>query len=235
MSVWDHLTEARDPAVERIVQTVQEQSFAGLVGEADVGKSALLRAAVARLSDEFTIVMLDLDGAWSPNRLAWRWARRAHPRRDRHGRALPSGCAEPRNVAREHPQRAAAAARAARPRGGRPCGGARCRRAVSASPTCWTGRSRRPAGSPNRSRCYSSSTISRRRVQPGSAPPTSQSSSGGCAQAASTRRTCTSSSAREDRHRTSPPDPTQPTICDGRWLTLEPPSPEAFSDATAPT
>jgi DNA-binding CsgD family transcriptional regulator len=75
VSVWDHLTEARDPAVERIVQTVREQSFAGLVGEADVGKSALLRAAVARLSDEFTIVMLDLDGAWSPNRLAWRWAR----------------------------------------------------------------------------------------------------------------------------------------------------------------
>ena len=54
---------------------MQEQSFAGLVGEADVGKSALLHAAVARLSDEFTIVMLDLDGAWSPNRLAWRWAR----------------------------------------------------------------------------------------------------------------------------------------------------------------
>jgi DNA-binding CsgD family transcriptional regulator len=75
VSVWDHLTEARDPAVERIVQTVREQSFAGLVGEADVGKSALLDAAVARLSDEFTIVMLDLDGAWSPNRLAWRWAR----------------------------------------------------------------------------------------------------------------------------------------------------------------
>ncbi|HTA13189.1 MAG TPA: LuxR C-terminal-related transcriptional regulator [Solirubrobacteraceae bacterium] len=75
MSVWDHLTEARDPAVARIVETVREQSFTGLVGEADVGKSALLHAAVARLSDEFTIVMLDFDGAWSPNRLAWRWAR----------------------------------------------------------------------------------------------------------------------------------------------------------------
>jgi DNA-binding CsgD family transcriptional regulator/energy-coupling factor transporter ATP-binding protein EcfA2 len=75
VSVWDRLTQARRPAVERIVQTVQEQSFAGLVGEADVGKSALLHAAVAGLSDEFTIVMLDLDGAWSPNRLAWRWAR----------------------------------------------------------------------------------------------------------------------------------------------------------------
>ena len=42
MSVWDRLTQAREPAVERIVQTVREQSFAGLVGEADVGKSALL-------------------------------------------------------------------------------------------------------------------------------------------------------------------------------------------------
>jgi DNA-binding CsgD family transcriptional regulator len=75
VSVWNRLTRARDPAVERIIETVQEQSFAGLVGEADVGKSALLHAAVARLSDEFTVVMLDLDGAWSPNRLAWRWAR----------------------------------------------------------------------------------------------------------------------------------------------------------------
>jgi DNA-binding CsgD family transcriptional regulator len=45
------------------------------VGEADVGKTALLHAALARLSEAFTIVMLDLDGAWSPNRLAWRWAR----------------------------------------------------------------------------------------------------------------------------------------------------------------
>jgi DNA-binding CsgD family transcriptional regulator len=75
MSVWDRLTQAREPAVERIAQTVREQSFTGLVGEADVGKTALLQAAVARLSDEFTVVMLDLDGAWSPNRLAWRWAR----------------------------------------------------------------------------------------------------------------------------------------------------------------
>jgi DNA-binding NarL/FixJ family response regulator len=75
MTVWERLTEAREPAVCRIAETVQEQSFTGLVGEADVGKTALLHAAVSHLSNKFTIVMLDLDGAWSPNRLAWRWAR----------------------------------------------------------------------------------------------------------------------------------------------------------------
>ncbi len=75
MSVWDRLTQARTPAVERIVETVKEQSFTGLAGEADVGKTALLNAALARLPGSFTIVKLDLDGAWSPNRLAWRWAR----------------------------------------------------------------------------------------------------------------------------------------------------------------
>ncbi len=69
-------------------------------------------------------------------------------------------------------------------------------------------------------------------MQPGSAPPTSQSSSGGCAQAASTRQTCTSSSAPEDQHRSLAAGPDAAYRLDGRWLTLDPPSPEAFSDAT---
>ena len=125
MSVWDHLTQARLPAVERIVQTVQEQSFAGLVGEADVGKSALLHAAVARLSDEFTIVMLDLDGAWSPNRLAWRWARELT-------RAVIGTVAlshldalSPEMWPASTRSALLRTARAAGPRGGCPCGGAR--------------------------------------------------------------------------------------------------------------
>ena len=75
MTVWERLTDAREPAVERIVETATEQSFTGLVGEADVGKTALLHAALARLAQDWMIVTLDLDGAWSPNRLAWRWAR----------------------------------------------------------------------------------------------------------------------------------------------------------------
>lgn len=75
MTVWERLTKAREPAVERIVETATEQSFTGLVGEADVGKTALLHAALRRLEQDWTIVTLDLDGAWSPNRLAWRWAR----------------------------------------------------------------------------------------------------------------------------------------------------------------
>jgi len=75
MTVWERMTKAREPAVERIVETATEQSFTGLVGEADVGKTALLHAALPRLEQDWTIVTLDLDCAWSPNRLAWRWAR----------------------------------------------------------------------------------------------------------------------------------------------------------------
>jgi DNA-binding CsgD family transcriptional regulator len=76
MTSFDRLTQARAAAVDRIVQSLQEQGFVGLVGEADVGKTALLAAAVDRLRQSaWTVVHLDLDGAWSPNRLAWRWAR----------------------------------------------------------------------------------------------------------------------------------------------------------------
>jgi DNA-binding CsgD family transcriptional regulator/energy-coupling factor transporter ATP-binding protein EcfA2 len=74
-STWEQLTKARSAAVERVVQTSQEQRFTGIVGEAGVGKSALLNAAMHRLQDSCAVLRLDLDEAWSPNRLAWRWAR----------------------------------------------------------------------------------------------------------------------------------------------------------------
>ncbi len=76
MTVFEKLTQARGTAVDRIVQSAAEQTFTGLVGEADVGKTALLTAALERLQESgWAVVRLDLDGAWSPNRLAWRWAR----------------------------------------------------------------------------------------------------------------------------------------------------------------
>jgi DNA-binding CsgD family transcriptional regulator len=75
MTALERLTDARGAAVERIAQTAEEQSFTGIVGEADIGKTALLHAALDALRDSWTIVTIDLDGAWSPNRLAWRWAR----------------------------------------------------------------------------------------------------------------------------------------------------------------
>lgn len=69
------LTEARRDAVEEVTRTIIEQRFAGLVGEADVGKSAILTDALGRVRETGRqVVYLDLDGAWSPNRLAWRWA-----------------------------------------------------------------------------------------------------------------------------------------------------------------
>jgi len=76
MTPLERLTNARSSAVERIAQTADEQAFTGVVGEADVGKTVLLHTALERLGDDgWTIVALDLDGASSPNRLAWRWAR----------------------------------------------------------------------------------------------------------------------------------------------------------------
>jgi DNA-binding CsgD family transcriptional regulator len=73
---FELLTKARRDAIERIAQVVGEQAFTGLVGEAEVGKTAILTAALDVLrKDGWAVVRLDLDGAWSPNRLAWRWAR----------------------------------------------------------------------------------------------------------------------------------------------------------------
>lgn len=69
------LPTARYPLVQRVADTIGEQRFTGLVGEAELGKTGLLLEALRLLSGEgWAIVRLDLDGAWSPNRLAWRWS-----------------------------------------------------------------------------------------------------------------------------------------------------------------
>jgi DNA-binding CsgD family transcriptional regulator len=76
MTPFELLTEARRDAIERIAQVASEQPFTGVVGEAEVGKTAVLAAALDLLrKGGWTVVRVDLDGAWSPNRLAWRWAR----------------------------------------------------------------------------------------------------------------------------------------------------------------
>lgn len=76
MTPFELLTDARRDAIERIAQVASEQPFTGVVGEAEVGKTAVLTAALDLLrKGGWTVVRIDLDGAWSPNRLAWRWAR----------------------------------------------------------------------------------------------------------------------------------------------------------------
>lgn len=66
---------ARRDLLLQVIETIAEQPFTGLVGEAELGKTGILNAALRHLaSRQWAIVKLDLDGAWSPNRLAWRWA-----------------------------------------------------------------------------------------------------------------------------------------------------------------
>jgi hypothetical protein len=69
------LEVARPHLLRQIINTIAEQPFTGLVGEAELGKSQLLNAALRQLaSRQWAVVKLDLESAWSPNRLAWQWA-----------------------------------------------------------------------------------------------------------------------------------------------------------------
>lgn len=69
------LASARQALVERVAETIAAQPFTGLVGEAEVGKTGILSAALRHLAYRGrTVIEIDLDGAWSPNRLAWRWS-----------------------------------------------------------------------------------------------------------------------------------------------------------------
>jgi hypothetical protein len=69
------LEVARLHLLRQVTDTIAEQPFTGLVGEAELGKSRILNAALRQLSSrQRAVVKLDLDGAWSPNRLAWQWA-----------------------------------------------------------------------------------------------------------------------------------------------------------------
>jgi hypothetical protein len=69
------LEVARRDLLLQVIETIAQQPFTGLVGEAELGKTGILNAALRHLaSRQWAIVKLDLDGAWSPNRLAWHWA-----------------------------------------------------------------------------------------------------------------------------------------------------------------
>jgi DNA-binding CsgD family transcriptional regulator len=70
------IDRARDPLVERVLETVLENTFTGIVGEAESGKTYTLRRALRLMgADGWRFVELDLDGAYSANQLAWTWAR----------------------------------------------------------------------------------------------------------------------------------------------------------------
>jgi DNA-binding CsgD family transcriptional regulator len=70
------IDRARDALVDRACETITENTFTGIVGEAESGKTYILHRAGARLAAEgWTFVHLDLDEMYSPNQLAWTWAR----------------------------------------------------------------------------------------------------------------------------------------------------------------
>jgi hypothetical protein len=72
----EKLTAARSDVVERIEESVLALPLTGVMGEADCGKTLLCSIVCANARKRGTVVIsLDLDGAYSPNQLAWRWAK----------------------------------------------------------------------------------------------------------------------------------------------------------------
>jgi DNA-binding CsgD family transcriptional regulator len=70
------IDKARGPLVDRVVETVIENSFTGVTGEAEMGKSLIVdRAGRLLRAEGFKFIRLDLDEIYSPNHLAWTWAR----------------------------------------------------------------------------------------------------------------------------------------------------------------
>jgi DNA-binding CsgD family transcriptional regulator/energy-coupling factor transporter ATP-binding protein EcfA2 len=70
------IDRARDPAVERVRETIAENSFTGVVGEAESGKTYILgRAGRILAAEGWRHIRLDLDDVYSSNHLAWVWAR----------------------------------------------------------------------------------------------------------------------------------------------------------------
>src|SRR4051794_21874224 len=70
----DKLTTVRRPFVRELSSSLAGFHVTGVTGEAEVGKSAMVRAALQTRSD-VRPVQLDLDAAYSPNQLLWQWAR----------------------------------------------------------------------------------------------------------------------------------------------------------------
>ncbi len=76
MDARGKLTVARSDVVKRIEESVLAVPLTGVMGEADCGKTLLCSIVRANMHTRGTVVIsLDLDGAYSPNQLAWRWAK----------------------------------------------------------------------------------------------------------------------------------------------------------------
>lgn len=76
MNARERLTAARGEVVGRIEESVLALPLTGVMGEADCGKTLLCSIVLANARKRGTVVIsLDLDGAYSPNQLAWRWAK----------------------------------------------------------------------------------------------------------------------------------------------------------------
>lgn len=76
MDARGKLAAARSDVVERIEESVLALPLTGVMGEADCGKTLLCSIVRANMHTRGTVVIsLDLDGAYSPNQLAWSWAK----------------------------------------------------------------------------------------------------------------------------------------------------------------
>jgi hypothetical protein len=73
-SALEPLTAARELFVNELSESLAGFHVTGVTGEAEVGKTALVSAALSARID-IEPVRVDLDAAYSPNRLAWEWAR----------------------------------------------------------------------------------------------------------------------------------------------------------------
>jgi len=72
----EQLTTARGDVVERIEESILTLPLTGVMGEADCGKTLLCSIVRTNMHKRgTTVISLDLDGAYSPNRLAWSWAK----------------------------------------------------------------------------------------------------------------------------------------------------------------
>ena len=76
-SLSEALTAARSDEIATIQAALREYRVVGVTGGAEVGKSTLLRSALARYAEpgDIPVVAVDLAGVYSPRHLARRWLR----------------------------------------------------------------------------------------------------------------------------------------------------------------
>jgi len=70
----DRLSRARRVFSDELADSIAHVHVTGVSGEAEVGKTTLVREALRRES-ALQPLILDLDAAYSPNQLIWQWAR----------------------------------------------------------------------------------------------------------------------------------------------------------------